>query len=70
MYYTGTQQECEAYNELVSLGEGYHGTTNKWGEVLAHPTDNVFAIIKNDKYEAPLKQATIEEVSAWFPSLL
>ena len=70
MYYIGTQQECEAYNELVTSGEGYHGTTTKWGRVLAHPTDDVFAIMKNDKYVTPLEEATTEEVGAWFSSLL
>lgn len=69
MYYIGTQQECEAYNELVTSGEGYQGITTKWGRVIAHPTDDVFAIIKNDNYDVPLEQATIEEISNWYQNV-
>lgn len=69
MYYIGTKEECEAYNNLVTTGEGYHGTTTSWGRVLEHPTNDIFAIIKNDKYEAPLEQATTEEISNWYQNV-
>jgi hypothetical protein len=26
-YYIGTNQECEDYNQEVTVGENYHGTT-------------------------------------------
>lgn len=29
-----TQQECESYNDTVTQGEGYNGTTTRWAEVI------------------------------------
>lgn len=34
MWYKGTKQECEAYNNLVSEAKGYKGTTLKWSNII------------------------------------
>ena len=69
MYYTGTQEECLAYNEQVKVGEGYDGVyTTDWATVIAHPNNTDYAILKHPSYEAEL---TLEETLGddWFPQI-
>jgi len=56
MYYTGTKQECEAYNVIVTEGENYQSSTSRWAEVTGHQNGNDFAILKNSKYESELNE--------------
>lgn len=68
MYYISTNKsDLEAYNNLVSQGEHYDGlTTVRWANVIEHKDGNLFAILKNDKYETDLE--TVEALSSdWFP---
>ena len=68
MYYVSTSKaDLESYNNLVSIGEHYDGqTTVRWANVIEHKDGNLFAILKNDKYETDLQ--TVENLSSdWFP---
>lgn len=55
MYYTGTQEQCEAYNSEVTKAEGYNGTTVKWADVVKHSTEEIWFVLLNPKYQAQLK---------------
>jgi len=67
MHYIGTKQQCEAYNEQVTSGEGYQDTTQRWAKVRQHPDGSPFAMVKHDNYEAE-EMELVEELSAdWFP---
>jgi hypothetical protein len=67
-YYTSTTKaDLEAYNTLVTTGEGYNGTTTNWATIVEHPNGLDFAILKHPNYDATL---TIEESlgAEWYPS--
>jgi len=67
-YYTSTTKaDLEAYNTLVTNGEGYNGTTTNWATIVEHPNGLDFAILKHPNYDATL---TIEESlgAEWYPS--
>ena len=66
MYYIGTLKECEAYNDKVSKGEGYSGQTKRWAEAKKHPEQDLYVIVKHDKYECEMK--LVKELSEdWTP---
>ncbi len=68
MYYTSTTKaDLEAYNTLVTTGEGYNGTTTNWATIVEHPNGLDFAILKHPNYDATL---TIEESlgAEWYPN--
>ena len=52
MYYTGTEEECNAYLSEVNTGENYQGTTTTWAEVLKHPSKDMWVIINHPNYES------------------
>ena len=67
-YYTSTTKaDLEAYNTLVTTGEGYNGTTTTWATIVEHPNGLDFAILKHPNYDATL---TIEESlgAEWYPN--
>ena len=66
MYYTGTEEECNAYLAEVNTGENYQGTTTKWAEVVKHPTQNNYAILAHESYTS-LLQSVESLPSDWFP---
>jgi len=70
MYYTSTnREELVAYNEAVNSGEGYNGTTTEWAEIIEHPNENNYAILKHPSYEAEL--TLVESLGDdWFPDSL
>ena len=51
MYYIGTQEQCEAYNEKVTQGENYRDVTQRWATVQQHPDGAPFAIVMHEDYE-------------------
>ena len=55
MYYIGTQQQCEDYNQEVTLGENYQGGTTTWASVIQHPTESKYAIVAHEKYTSNLQ---------------
>jgi len=68
-YYTSTTKaDLEAYNTLVTTGEGYNGTTTTWASIIEHPNGTDFAILKHSSYEVEL---TLEETlgAEWFPQI-
>ena len=54
MIYTGTKKQCEAYNDLVTAGERYQGTTTHWANIRKHPDQELWAIKKHPNYESSL----------------
>ena len=65
MYYTSqNKSELEAYNNTVTQGEGYNGTTQKWADVITHKDGNQFAILKNENYPSEMQE--IESLDGWF----
>ena len=69
MYYTSTnKKDLDSYNEHVSNGEGYNGTTTHWSEIIEHPNGTDFAILKHQNYDAEL--TLVESLSDdWFPDI-
>ena len=68
MYYAGTKQECENYNATVTSGEGYSGSTSRWGKIEEHQNGLEFAIIAHDKYHSELE--TLKTLTDdWFPKI-
>ena len=69
MYYTSNDiQEIEAYNTLVTQGEGYNGTTTKWADVITHKDGNQFAIIKHPDFITQMNE--VETLDGWFETQL
>lgn len=50
MYYIGSKTQCEYYLNKVNEGENYNGVTSKWADIVQHPTNNEFAIVKHEDY--------------------
>ena len=65
MYYTGTKQECEGYNIIVTEGENYQSSTSRWSEVTGHQNKKDFAILKHESYESDM--TLIDKIpDSWF----
>ena len=47
MYYIGTKEACESYNQKVKEMEGYKSPTNRWANIRKHPTREEYAIVKH-----------------------
>lgn len=43
-HYTGTEQDCLAYNDEVKEQKGYSGSTTDWAMPMPHPSNGSFAI--------------------------
>ena len=54
MIYTGTKKQCEAYNDLVTAGERYQGTTTHWANIRKHPTKALYSIPKHPNYDSEM----------------
>ena len=68
MYYTSqNKQELEAYNDMVTQGEGYNGTTKQWASIVEHKDGNQFAILKNNNYPSEMQE--IELLDGWFENI-
>lgn len=50
-YYIGTKSQADYYDDKVTQGESYSGTTTRWAEPREHPTDGTWAIVKHKNYE-------------------
>jgi len=48
MWYKGTKQDCEEYNNLVTVNEHYSGVTNIWSNV--YEINGEFYVSYNKKY--------------------
>ena len=70
MHYIGTKEQCEAYNEQVTSGEGYQDTTQRWAEVRQHPTQlDLYAIIKHTSYDDNMQWVEVLDES-WSQDVL
>lgn len=58
-YLIGTKQECEDYNQDVTLGENYQGTTTQWASVIEHPTENKCAIVAHENYSSEMQEVEV-----------
>jgi hypothetical protein len=48
MWYKGTIEECESYNNLVTISEKYDGVTTKWSDI--YQINDEFYVSVNQKY--------------------
>lgn len=63
--------EVEAYNTLVTQGEGYDGVkTIKWANVIKHPDREEYAILANSKYESETLSKLDQLTSDWFSEII
>ena len=68
MYYKGTKTKCEAYNQLVTLGENYQGSTTSWANVTSNQNGIDFAILKHESYESDM--TLIDKIpNSWYNNL-
>lgn len=58
-YYIGTKLQCEAYNQVVTAGENYQGSTARWSEPRKHPTQVLYAIVKHDNYSSDMQEEAV-----------
>ena len=66
-FYIGTYQECNEYDNLVTIGESYNKERGiNWGIIHEHPNQIDFSIIKHPKYDAQMTE--VDSLSDdWFP---
>lgn len=69
MYYIGTRQQCEDYNQEVTIAENYQGGTTTWASVIQHPTENKCAIVAHEKYPSQLESLDVL-TSDWYADKL
>jgi len=66
-YLIGTEAQCIAYDNTVTTGEGYTGTTTRWAEPRKHPVEDKWAIVKHKNYEEATMEYVAELDSTWTP---
>ena len=65
MIYTGTLEQCEAYNSTVTDAQNYQGRTSRWANIRKHPTKDLWCIVKHDDHNSDMTQ--VEALSEdWF----
>jgi len=63
-YYIGTKEQAENYDNIVTQGEGYNGTTTRWAEPRQHPTQlDLYAIIKHPSYDDTMQWVEVLDES-------
>ena len=71
MWYIGTREEVEAYNEKVNEAEAYKGSiTSNWANPRQHPDGSKWAIVANNSIEPQEDSNLIFEVQlseGWTP---
>ena len=70
MYYiSANREELELYAMLVEKSERHDGQfAVKWANIIKHKDENLYAILKHDKYPAELE--TLQDLTGWFDSEL
>jgi len=66
-WYTGSKSQCDYYDDKVTNGEGYNGTTTRWAEPRKHPVEDKWAIVKHKNYEEATMEYVAELDSTWTP---
>ena len=67
-YYIGTKQECEDYDQEVTIGENYQGTTTQWASVIEHAAQEIYAIVKHDNYSSDMEEVEVLPEN-WYPPI-
>ena len=72
MWYIGTLEECNAYNQKVNEAKAYKGSiTSNWANPRQHPDGSKWAIIANNSIE-PQEESGLtlvdELTEDWTPS--
>jgi hypothetical protein len=71
MWYIGTREEVEAYNEKVNEAKAYKGSiTSNWANPRQHPDGSKWAIVANNSIEPQEDSNLIFEVQLsdeWTP---
>lgn len=68
MYYTGTEKQCQDYNDLVKSTRNYTGMTKEWANVIN--IEELFYIEKHPDVESEMLEVlnlplyTIEDYSS------
>ena len=63
-YYIGTKEQAENYDNIVTQGEGYNGTTTRWAKPRQHPTQlDLYAIIKHTSYDDTMQWVEVLDES-------
>ena len=57
-YIKGTKKQCQAYNDEVTKGQGYQGSTSGWS--MIHEINGNFYIKVNPNY--PTKLTKVKEL--------
>jgi len=73
MWYIGTREEVEAYNEKVNEAKAYKGSiTSNWANPRQHPDGSKWAILANNSIEPQEESNLIFEVQLsddWTPEV-
>ena len=73
MWYIGTLEECNAYNEKVNEAKAYKGSiTSNWANPRQHPDGSKWAIVANNSIEPQEDSNLIFEVQLsedWTPEV-
>ena len=52
-FYKGNKTQCDEYNNIVTSGEGYQGTTTKWAE--PREIEGFWYIARHESYSSDLE---------------
>ena len=73
MWYIGTLEECNAYNQKVNEAKAYKGSiTSNWANPRQHPDGSKWAIVANNSIEPQEDSNLIFEVQLsddWTPEV-
>lgn len=64
MYYTGTEQDCKAYDAEVSKKERYQKGDN-WATPVKHQKQDLWAVLAHKNYASNLE--TVDNLEGWLP---
>jgi len=66
MYYIGTKNQVDYYNDKVEQGEDYNPPTERWDIPIQHPTESKWAIVKHKRYTHSSMQLVEELSEDWY----
>lgn len=66
MYYIGTKNQVDYYNDKVEEGENYNGVTKRWANPIKHPDQELWAIKKHSTYDHSNMNLVEQLSDDWF----
>ena len=66
MYYIGTKNQVDYYNDKVGQGEDYNPPTERWANPIHHPTESKWAIVKHNRYTHGSMELVDELTKDWY----